>query len=84
MRVLAPLVPLLPFHRLGALTGPGFDDGSPFGKSHLPSDAQVLIVGSGGVGKTSLGRALQRLAKKVRSHARMPACPRAPPLLEGR
>ena len=47
------------------LTGPGVKDGEPFGKSHLPGDAQVLIVGAGGVGKSSLACALQRLARKV-------------------
>lgn len=49
---------------LGMLTGPGVQDGEPFGKSHLPGDAQVLIVGAGGVGKSSLACALQRLARK--------------------
>lgn len=51
------------------LTAPGFET-APFGKSYLPEDAQLLIVGAGGVGKSSLARALQRLARKVRCNQR--------------
>ena len=29
-----------------------------FAKSHLPPDARLLIVGAGGVGKSSISRAL--------------------------
>jgi len=49
----------------GALTGPGFGDAA-FGSSadSLPTNARLLIVGAGGVGKTALSRALKRLAKK--------------------
>lgn len=47
-------------HRLGMLsTKPS----SP-GKSHLPADARLLIVGSSGVGKSSITSALQRYARK--------------------
>ena len=36
-----------------------------FGKDHLPPDARLLIVGANAVGKTSLSRALQRVARKA-------------------
>ena len=55
--------------RRSALTGPGFGDAA-FGSSadSLPTNARLLIVGAGGVGKTALSRALKRLAKKVRDY----------------
>jgi len=38
---------------------------APFTKSHLPADARILMVGGKGVGKSSLARALKRLARQV-------------------
>ena len=35
-------------------------------RDHLPPDARLLVVGASAVGKTSISRALQRYARKVR------------------